>query len=235
MSSILKALKKLEDEKTIRKPDSLKIDADILRGDTPSRFSPFGASIAAVVLFACGSAATYTYLKSKTSVPPAATATRTAAVTPAPATVPPKAVVVTPVVDTPEPVTISPKSVAPPLAPKPKQDKAVKSAPVATPPKMPVKATSESTTRTKPTAAATYQQPSLPVTRPAASATSPLIKVNGIAYQDGDSNSVAVVNGVSVSKGSVVEGVKVEEIFEEKVRFSYGGQRFEVSLGKSNR
>jgi general secretion pathway protein B len=46
---------------------------------------------------------------------------------------------------------------------------------------------------------------------------------------------VAVVNGIPVSNGSVVEGARVEDIQRDRVRFSYGGERFEVTLGKTNR
>jgi hypothetical protein len=63
----------------------------------------------------------------------------------------------------------------------------------------------------------------------------PAIKVNGIAFQDGGSDSVAVVNGISVSNGSVIEGARIEEIQRDRVRFSFGSEKFEVMLGKTNR
>jgi type II secretory pathway component PulC len=61
----------------------------------------------------------------------------------------------------------------------------------------------------------------------------PVLKVDGIAFQDG-ADSVAVINGVTVSKGSVIEGARVEEIQKDRVRFSRGGERFEIILDKSN-
>ena len=63
----------------------------------------------------------------------------------------------------------------------------------------------------------------------------PLIKVNGIAFQGNGPGSVAVVNGVPVANGSMIEGARVEDIQKDRVRFSYGGEKFEVDLGKSNR
>jgi hypothetical protein len=47
--------------------------------------------------------------------------------------------------------------------------------------------------------------------------------------------SLAIVNGVTVYVGAVVEGARVEEIGKDRIRFSYGGERFEVPLGASNR
>lgn len=61
-----------------------------------------------------------------------------------------------------------------------------------------------------------------------------VLKVDGIAFQEGAADSLAVVNGTTVSKGSVIEGVRVEEIQKDRVRFSRGGEKFEVILDKSN-
>ncbi len=58
------------------------------------------------------------------------------------------------------------------------------------------------------------------------------IIINGIAYQD-DGESVAVVNGLPVSAGSVVAGAHVEEIKKDRVQFSRNGERFEVMLEKT--
>jgi type II secretory pathway component PulC len=71
--------------------------------------------------------------------------------------------------------------------------------------------------------------PGVPLVPPAR----PVLKVDGIAFQDG-AESVAVINGVTVSNGSVIEGARVEEIQKDRVRFSRGGERFEIILDKSN-
>jgi type II secretory pathway component PulC len=63
----------------------------------------------------------------------------------------------------------------------------------------------------------------------------PALRVNGIAFQDGGADSVAMINGVPVSSGSVIDGVKIEEIHKSKVIFSHNGERFEIPLGQSNR
>jgi general secretion pathway protein B len=60
----------------------------------------------------------------------------------------------------------------------------------------------------------------------------PALVVTGIAWQKGGADKVAVVNNMSVTEGVTVEGARVEEIFQDRVRFSFGGQRFDVALGK---
>jgi type II secretory pathway component PulC len=61
----------------------------------------------------------------------------------------------------------------------------------------------------------------------------PVLKVNGIAFQDG-ADSVAVINGITVSNGSVIEGARVEEIHKDHVKFSRDGEKFYIILEKSN-
>lgn len=63
----------------------------------------------------------------------------------------------------------------------------------------------------------------------------PVLKVNGIAYQARDEDSMAVVNGVTVSNGSIIAGAKVEGVLPDRVQFSFKGEKFDVFLGKSNR
>lgn len=60
----------------------------------------------------------------------------------------------------------------------------------------------------------------------------PVLSVLGIAYHDAGTNSVAIVNGSPVAVGSTVDGAKVEEIQKDRVRFSYNNERFEVQLAK---
>ncbi len=70
------------------------------------------------------------------------------------------------------------------------------------------------------------------VPEPRQQLTQSAIIINGIAYQD-DGESVAVVNGLPVSAGSVVAGAHVEEIKKDRVQFSRNGERFEVMLEKT--
>ena len=60
----------------------------------------------------------------------------------------------------------------------------------------------------------------------------PALRVLGIAYHDSGTNSVAIVNGSPVSIGSIIDGAKVEEIQKDRVRFSYNNERFEILLAK---
>lgn len=227
MSSILKALKKLEDEKSIRKPDSLKIDAEILRGDVSRRLSPMGISLLAALLFVCGSAATYVFMKPDANNV-AGTNSPVSAVTPIGPSSP--ATAVAPVAEKPQ------HQIQTDL---PKSDKiiSVKLDNKLTPLKMPTKAQSvqpikktEVTLNSVPT-----KKASAAAVRLTAPVMTPSLKVNGIAYQNESADRVAIVNGVSVSNGSMIEGAKVEDIQQDRVRFSYVGEKFDVALGKSNR
>jgi len=56
--------------------------------------------------------------------------------------------------------------------------------------------------------------------------------VNGIALQDDPAESVAVVNGKLVRRGMVIQGMKIEEILSDRVRFSGTGGRCEVRISK---
>jgi general secretion pathway protein B len=235
MSSILKALKKLEDEKTARRPDSLKIDAEILRGGSARRTSPLAVILVATVLFVCGAGATYVYMKRNTgniavreSVKPALIPAKNQ-ITPLPA---PATINIEYKNDNGNPDKgLQPEKITVPRTEAKHTNISqfytahsrtiIKSQSVqAKKPSVSIKPAVEST------------QPAVePVSHPA----TPTIKVNGIAYQDGRADSVAVVNGTSVSKGSVIDGAKVEEIQMDRVRFSYGSEKFEVNLGKSNR
>jgi general secretion pathway protein B len=68
---------------------------------------------------------------------------------------------------------------------------------------------------------------------PLPAASRPLLKVTGIAWQKDGAGSIAMVNGLGLSIGRIIEGAVVEEIFPDRVRFSHGGSNFEVYLGKS--
>jgi general secretion pathway protein B len=219
MSSILKALQKLEQEKAARKPDSFRIDAEILRGGGQQRrFFSTGASLAAIALFLCGVGATYLFMKHEQ--------------TPAPVQQSQSGRKVYPTVSaTPFPVTTIPVAEphsGPPAkgisAPQKKSrsveqqpTRSVKSAEIV-PQVVPVEPKSVSPS-----------EPPAPLVPPIR----PVLKVNGIAFQDG-ADSVAVINGVTVSNGSVIEGARVEEIQKDRVRFSRGGERFDIILDKSN-
>ncbi|MBP1751933.1 MAG: hypothetical protein H6Q57_769 [Geobacteraceae bacterium] len=60
----------------------------------------------------------------------------------------------------------------------------------------------------------------------------PALAVSGIAWQKDGSDRLAVVNGMSVTEGMVVGGAVVEKIFQDKVRFSYEMRTFDVPVGR---
>lgn len=236
MSSILKALKKLEDEKTIRKPDSLKIDSEILRGDASQRISTTGISLLAAFLFVCGSGATYFFMKPDTKV---ITGTQSKAYVVEPSRPASSAATVATVAKNPQSLNLQ--------AELPKTGKVVSTRSdlkldktATTPVKSPeLTARVQSVQQSKQSDGKQSVVPSQKAPVPAARATTPAmtpsLKVNGIAFQDESADRVAIVNGISVSNGSLIEGAKVEDIQKDRVRFSYGGEKFDVALGKSNR
>lgn len=227
MSSILKALKKLEDERGASRPDTLKIDSDILRSENSQRYSTTGVVLTALLLFACGSVATYMFMKQDTlpvklnnivseqiqspskSQTPAATDVKTENL--------PENVEIVPArrSDSVKATVSKPQKKA--VASVPEQSRTLQL-------NSDIKHTDHKKIRNE-----TTVQPQI------ASKTVPLLRVNGIAFQEGVSDSVAVVNGIPVSDGSVIEGVKVEVIQKNRVRFNYNGDTFEIQLGKSNR
>jgi len=218
MSSILKALKKLEDSKAARPPGSLHIDTDILRNDTPRRVSLPVIALASALLFVCGSGVTYVYMKhagKPVSGEPATAAVAT----------PPQVIH----------DTLPPSQTTTPPRPQ-GAARAVTSSPARPSGQH---ATPRSAIRTAKTT--TVQRPPRPAQPPGQAAsvvtvvTVPAVKVNGIAFQGDGAGSVAVINGAPAAIGSMVDGVKVEDIQKDRVRFSYGGETFEISLGKSNR
>jgi len=227
MSSILKALKKLEQEKAARRPDSFRIDAEILRGGGQQRslFSK-GASLAAIALFLCGVGATYLFMKHDQTPAPVqqSQASKNNGLKG----------------DSSAAATLSPVSAIPveephsgPPAkgiPGPEKSGHSQRSVLQQQPARSVK--SAETVPQAVTAEPGFVSPSAPVA-PLVPPARPVLKVDGIAFQDG-ADSVAVINGVTVSKGSVIEGARVEEIQKDRVRFSRGGERFEVMLDKSN-
>jgi general secretion pathway protein B len=66
---------------------------------------------------------------------------------------------------------------------------------------------------------------------PAADKVRPDLKVTGIAWQKDAESSAAIINGRPLLQGGVVDGYKVEEIFPDKVRFSGSSGSIEVPLG----
>jgi general secretion pathway protein B len=223
MSSILKALKKVEDDKATRRPDELRIDAEILRTEHHSRFSSSGMLLISLLLIALGAGGTFLYMKRDKTPEQANLNVNTissqkqppVSATPKISTeeLPPAVVVV------PADQRITPAAESAYKRPPPRQAKST--AVVARPPDV---------------ASQPVVKPQAPAPLPAPSVkTVPALRVNGIALQDGVSESVAMINGEPVTRGAMIAGVTVEEIYTNRVRFNYNGEFFEILLGQSNR
>lgn len=231
MSSILKALKKHEDDKTARRPEDLNIDAEILRSDNSPRFSSAGMLLAALLLLVGGSGVTYMYMKQGTApglAPPWESTAQSGEHKTLPATASdvlteqlPASVVVVP--------AIQQKAAKKETSKIPRPAVPTRSMPVVAMPKQ-----AQSILLSKPAVPAKIQKTHLlPLTSSVKEV--PVLRVNGIAFQDGDAESVAIINGAHASSGSVIDGVKIEGIYKNKVIFSYNGENFEIQLGQSNR
>jgi general secretion pathway protein B len=238
MSSILKALKKLEDEKTSHSPESLKIDSDILKGSPePRRMSPLSVLLACVLIFGGGAGAAYFTMKGNATrpaaVPPQAVTTVTPVIVPPPAVATPQPA--KPAQPVAQPVA---KAVAAPIQKKPvvaavqKKPKPQKVAAVAAkhPASKPSKATAQRSSEKPLKIADQSTKNELPP-----SASMPALRVNGIAFQNNSADSMAIINGVPVSSGSTVEGATVEEIRRDRVVFQKSGEKFEIKLGQANK
>jgi general secretion pathway protein B len=221
MSSILKALKKLEHEKSVRKPYSFRIDAEILRGTANHKTFSTGASLAAIALFLCGAGATYMYMKqdkSTSSIQQSYTSINEDKSEPSTGAAP-------------FPVSKSTSAVAKPRS-------STKVTTVSEKSKTSSRSIEKNQTpRVKSVEMVPQVVTSAPkpvsLTVPVAPPTKTVLKVNGIAFQDG-ADSVAVINGITVSNGSVIEGAKVEEIHKDFVRLSRDGEKFDINLKESN-
>jgi general secretion pathway protein B len=229
MSSILKALKKLEDDTTTRWPGEYKIDTEIVRSDNPPRLSPAVLLVTSLLLLAGGSGVTFMYMKKDTAPefsqpkslstprqnPPHVSASdiKTERL--------PEALEVVPAKQQNAEKADTPKQRQPPAltATTPATvSKPVKSFVVSKPAGVPL----------------TAPQKSTPHQLSASTKSVPALRVNGIAFQGGGADSVAMINGEPFSSGAVINGAKIEEIHKNKVRFSYNGEVFEILLGQSN-
>ncbi len=213
MSSILEALKKLEDEKSAHLRGAGNIAGKVVRSgrrpkQRPVWALPAGMAIAAAV------AALATYLL--TGVNPAGNRPAT----PLPAVAPLQ----------PRPIPVPPAGV-----------EKLPSFPVAKPERAHSHPAPPPVARQAPAVKAVHEEKPAPITAekplasptPAAGQEPPSLNVSGIGWQKDSADRLAVVNGRAVSEGSVIAGAKVEEIFPDRVRFSFGERKIDVPLGKT--
>lgn len=222
MSSILKALKKVEQNKNAIKNEVAGSSKTILR-DPPARTSFFKNATPAILVSVVCTAITYLALSHFYKSEPQNTVAPQLAVAPAnppTAAVPFKTVssAAKPFRNSTSAIVSTTKTVQQPITSLKPQVKT----------KNPPISASEYSKRIhtdenmkKPVARRTV--PSMPAQK---------LTVNGLALSDGETRQ-AVVNGITVSKGSYVGGAKVEEILQNRVRFSRGGIKFDVAVGDS--
>lgn len=230
MSSILKALKKVEDDKAACQPDELKIDADILRTDNYPRFSSTSVLLSAILLMACGSGATYMYMNhTKTTKVALTNPPSLHRQTVVPALMPsdikteqlPDAIVVAPAT----------------------QQKSVRMGAVKQPQAATALRTSANTSNTSSATRLKTSNHDVQAKESPSGASSvttsvtevPFLRVNGIAFQSNGTDSLAIVNGTPVSSGSIIEGVTVVEVRKDRVMFKRNEEKFDIQMGQSNR
>ncbi len=221
MSSILKALKKLEQETATARHEPLRIDAEILRTAPANRVSPTAIALAAALFFVCGGTVTYIYMSGNRHAPP-----------PPQRSASPRSSVT----EVPRPPVLAPATDVLPYSARLDRNAAPaplhrsftpRSRPGGQQPPKTAGGSGENVRHSaieKPLAAS-HADAAPPV---------PTLRVDGIAFQDG-AEGVAVVNGIPVSKGTSIGGARVDEIQRDRVLFSHGGRKIEVFMGISNR
>ena len=224
MSLILDALKKLDREKSSRRNAAANIAIEILRPDLPRPGKRTPLYFAAISLTAVATAAiTYAVVElgflSKSSPP-------TPMNPPAPSQqVAPAPLSHEPVRDTRDEISrVAPKIQIPAESKKPESFPVEKEVDRKV---IPEEASVAPEKRKIPT----EQTPPSPQQTPKESPTTPpSLKISAIVWYEEPSRRFAMINGTITYEGSVIEGVKVEEIYSNRVRFSYNGRPFEISI-----
>jgi general secretion pathway protein B len=254
MSSILKALKKLEDEKAAKNGQRVDITRDIFgAAQQPASRSRWPFITAAAVGAAALAGAAWLFVNHPTpgtgqpppvpvSLPraavvapqyPSATTTGTIPAVPAPGG--------TVAVPDPVPRRAIPQAIGKAAAPKPgatppRPASPVPAARTPAPGTAPAISANHPVIAAPPAAATQAARPAAPPPPIQAGSAAPLpaLSVTGIAYNKDAADRLAVVNGIPVSEGRTVGGTKVEEILPDRVRFSAGQKSFEVMVGRSS-
>jgi cytoskeletal protein RodZ len=231
MSSILDALRKLDEQKSVRRQPQVDVARGVVRGTTPPpgmRVRPWQLGVALMVVALLSTAITFWATRQpwKSPVqPPQPPAGATAVPQAAPATPAQASAVPTtqqqPVASRPSPA--KPRTATPTPVPMPLPAKRAILAPAVTP--VPAPATQATT--------APLAEPALvEAPRPAVAPPVPSLKVTGIGWQKDAASRYAVINGTAVGEGGSVDGARVEEILPDKVRLKTGDRVIELGLGK---
>jgi general secretion pathway protein B len=217
MSSILEALKKLEDEKAARRSGAGSLAGKVAKSGRKSRTSPAWLIPGGMLAVAAVSVLiTYAVMRPvpSTVTGPAPQPTQNAPVR-SPAAQPPDTPL--PAVATPVTDALSPHHPGP-IPGEKKSSRSTMARRSVTPSKI-------TTGKASPLSADSGKN------RPT-SAVPPLPKLTvvGIAWQKDTALRMAIVNGVPVREGGVVNGATVREILPDRVRFSANGKEFDISL-----
>jgi len=222
MSSILKALKKLEEEKARQKGAQVDLVQNILRGEQrPGETSVWRLPVLVLVLLLAGGAVGVLAVSwlGRSSLPldPEPVASPAAVQSPTPTET--VSVVVLPPAPAPQ---------AGVSAPEPPEVKRPAAADTVVPASVPE--TSRLSRVTETPKAGQSSDPAPAEEPKPAPATEEVLVVSGIVYQDDPDGRIAVVNDLPVMQGTPVAGAVVEEILSDRVRFSKDGESFEVQL-----
>ncbi len=220
MSLILDALKKLDREKSSRRDGTASIVSEILRPDLPrsgKRILTYCAAILFTAVIAAG--ITYAVMERYGYLPKSSL--------PAPVNppAPSQQVAVAPL--PPEPVRDAREGIS--QVPLKMQNQAESKKPAAS---VNEKRTSRNIIAEDTDIAPGNKKKSDGHVSKELAATVPSLKLSGIIWHEDHKERRAMINGTIATEGSVVEGVKVVEIHPNKVRFSYNGKPYEISMGK---
>ena len=226
MSSILEALKKLEEDKAARRGGIGNIAGRVTSTPRRSRMLPawvWPSAMAAVAL--CAVLVTFTLMGGFT---------KPSSSPPRPAQPAAGAVAVPQLAATPD-------SAAPPQPTFPQTETGAEQQSRSPAPAAPAQKPALRPSPNNPAPAPVQQdshvqgiQAPAPV-KPAVEIPMPVFNVTGIAWQMDEASRLAIVNGTSVSEGSKVEGALVEEIFPDRVRLSFQGKILDIALDKNSR
>jgi general secretion pathway protein B len=222
MSSILKALKKVEEERAARQGESADFARSLLRSNHRRRRSGYGLLLWGVILLLPIGA----WWLSRPDAAPVQNPTVIAN---------PLAAEPALVADTPPPAAAEPPVAAKRLAADAEVVEVIFSAPVI-----------QAASRPGPTVpvsqslplVSTPAAPELPTEQPRQAAERrkaaeppPLsLQLSGIAWQEEREARLAIIDDLPVMEGTMIDGVMVEEILRDRVRFSQGGRIIELMV-----
>jgi general secretion pathway protein B len=220
MSVILDALRRLDREKSSRRGGTANIAVEIVRPDLSRPRKKIPRYVAAVSLTAIAAAAiTYVLMSEPGPLPkpsPPVSVSHPAPIqqaTPAPLSR-------EPVRNAQDETSRSPRKIESPVGSKPTETPSGEK-------KVERNVTSEETDATHGSAKKVLEH-----TQTGSAAAPPSLAISAIVWYEDPSKRFAMINGMITTEGSLVEGVKVEEINPTSVRFSHNGQYFEIPISK---